>query len=175
MKRGRVNRVLAFAIAAAATGIACTPDKQAMSQVKHHEDALNARTTQTKHHEDVSRPTVPFELGSEMDRISRRMTDLWHAGIAGDQGLALRELNEIYTAFETIRNEDIERNGVRFTGLLEAIESTQLATLKGAVETGNREKFEHAYRETMTTCNECHRIVDHGDIRIDDPSASRMQ
>lgn len=133
--------------------------------------AIPAAPPETRPEQAVAAEQHHVEVGDEMNKIARRMAAVWFAGQAENRELALYELHEIGEVIEKISDANPVENGVHLAGVLEAIEGTQLAALKTAIESGDRSEFELRYRDTVHACNECHRIVDHAFIRIDIPTA----
>lgn len=177
MSMDRTITALCLMLTIAAGGLALTAAQrvEAMQKQLEAQDAPQAAAPAEMHDEQ---PEPEFGFGERMNSLARRFSGLWFAAKAGNTELAEYELHEMEEVIESLRALNKVENGVNISGVLQAMENTQLKALDEAVESGDFAQFEAAYRETMKACNSCHTSSAHAFIHIrvplEQPVANRV-
>jgi len=110
-----------------------------------------------------------FSFGDRMNSFARRFAGVWFAVHAGNTGLAEYELHEMHEVIEGIEELNKVENGVNISGVLQAMENTNLKAMNEAVAANDLVAFEKAYRDTVKACNSCHTSAAHEFIQIKVP------
>ena len=110
-------------------------------------------------------------LGEYMTRIQLHVGKLWFAAKAANWDLAVYELHELEETMEAVKKLNAEKNGVKISGVMDAVLQTQIAQLEQSIKRKNPGEFQKAYDETLSACNGCHTESGHKFIHIVRPSA----
>jgi hypothetical protein len=110
-------------------------------------------------------------LGEYMITIQLHAGKLWFAAKASNWALAKYELDELKETMETAKALNAEKNGVKISGVLDAVIQTQVARLAEAIKHESQTEFQKTYDETLSACNGCHTESGHKFIHITRPSA----
>jgi hypothetical protein len=57
---------------------------------------------------------------------------------------------------EAVKKLNVEKNGVKIPGVMDAVLQTQIAQLEGSIERRNPAEFQKAYDASLSACNGCH-------------------
>jgi len=110
-------------------------------------------------------------LGEYMTTIQLHAGKLWFAAKAANWDLAAYELHEMEEAMESVKKLNVEKNGVKITGVMDSVLQTQVAQLEKTIKRKNQAEFQKAYDETLSACNGCHAESGHKHIQIIRPTA----
>jgi len=109
-------------------------------------------------------------LGEYMTTIQLHAGKLWFAAKAANWDLAIYELHELEETMEAVKKLNAEKNGVKISGVMDAVLRTQIAQLEQAIKRTNPGEFQKAYDETLSACNGCHNESGHKFIQIIRPT-----
>lgn len=110
-------------------------------------------------------------LGEYMTTIQLHAGKLWFAAKAANWDLAIYELHELEETMEAVKKLKAEKNGVKISGVMDAVLRTQIAHLEETIKQKNPGEFQKAYDETLGACNGCHKESGHKFIQIIRPTA----
>jgi hypothetical protein len=110
-------------------------------------------------------------LAEYMITIQLHAAKLWFAARAANWELAAHSLHEMEEAMEAVGELNVEKNGVKISGVMEAVLQTQVARLDEAIKKKSSSEFQKAYDETLSACNGCHTESGHKYIQIIRPTA----
>jgi hypothetical protein len=110
-----------------------------------------------------------------MSDVGDHFTNLWFAAEAGNWPLADFYLNETKSHLRwAVRAKPIRKDNqgrdINLGNILEALENSQLALLKQAVDGKDQSAFERGYRECLSACYACHKASDKPYLRPQVPS-----
>jgi hypothetical protein len=111
-------------------------------------------------------------LGEYMTTIQLHTAKLWFAGKASNWELAAYELQELQETIEAVKKLNVEKNGVKISGVLDAVLQTQVAELNASIKRRNPAEFQKSYDATLSACNDCHTETGHKFIQIIRPTTS---
>jgi len=109
-------------------------------------------------------------LGEYMTTIQLHAGKLWFAAKAANWELALYELHEMEETMEAVKKLNAEKNGVKISGVMDAVLRTQITQLEQTIKRKNPGEFHKAYDETLNACNGCHTESGHKFIQIIRPA-----
>ncbi len=109
-------------------------------------------------------------LGEYMTTIQLHVGKLWFAAKAANWDLAIYELHELEETMEVVKKLNAEKNGVKISGVMDAVLRTQIAQLEQTIKRKNPGEFQKAYDETLSACNGCHSESGHKFIQIVRPT-----
>ena len=95
-------------------------------------------------------------LGEYMSTIQLHAGKLWFAAKASNWELAAYELHELEETMEAVKKLNVEKNGVKISGVMDAVLKTQIAQLEESVKAKKHSDFQKSYDETLSACNGCH-------------------
>jgi hypothetical protein len=72
---------------------------------------------------------------------------------------------------EAVKKLNVEKNGVKISGVMDAVLKTQIAQLEKSVKAKKHSDFQKSYAETLSACNGCHVESGLGFIQIIRPTA----
>jgi len=110
-------------------------------------------------------------LGEYMTTIQLHAGKLWFAARALNWELANYELDELKETMEAAKVLNAEKNGVKISGVLDAVLQTQVAQLAASIKRKNPAEFQQSYDETLSACNGCHTEAGFKFIHIVRPTA----
>jgi hypothetical protein len=110
-------------------------------------------------------------LGEYMTTIQLHTAKLWFAAKASNWELAAYELHELEETMEAVKKLNVEKNGVKITGVMDAVLQTQIAQLEESIKRKNQTEFQKSYDETLSACNGCHTESGHKYIQLIRPTA----
>lgn len=110
-------------------------------------------------------------LGEYMTTIQLHAGKLWFAAKASNWELADYELDELKETMEAAKGLNVEKNGVKISGVLDSVLQTQIAQLAQSIEHKSEREFLKSYDETLSACNGCHAESGHKFIQIVRPTA----
>jgi hypothetical protein len=93
-----------------------------------------------------------------MTTIQLHAGKLWFAAKASNWELAAYELDELEETMEAVKKLNVEKNGVKISGVMDAVLQTQIAQLEGSIKRRNPAEFQNAYDATLSACNGPHRV-----------------
>jgi hypothetical protein len=94
-------------------------------------------------------------LGEYMTTIQLHAGKVWFAAKASNWELADYELDELKETMEAAKALNAEKNGVKISGVLDAVIQTQVAQLADAIKRKSQTEFQKSYDETLSACNGC--------------------
>ena len=110
-------------------------------------------------------------LGEYMTTIQLHAGKLWFAAKASNWELADYELGELKETMEAAKALNAEKNGVKISGVLDAVLQTQVAQLAASIKRKSPAEFQQSYDETLSACNGCHTEAGFKFIHIVRPTA----
>lgn len=110
-------------------------------------------------------------LGDFMTTIQLHAGKLWFAAKASNWELADYELDELKETMEAAKALNAEKNGVKISGVLDAVIQTQVAQLADAIKRKSQTEFQKSYDGTLSACNGCHTEAGFKFIHIVRPTA----
>ena len=110
-------------------------------------------------------------LGEYMSTIQLHAGKLWFAVKASNWELANYELDELKETMEAAKALNIEKNGVKISGVLDSVLQTQVAQLAESMKRKSPTEFQKSYDETLSACNGCHTEAGYKFIHIVRPNA----
>ena len=123
---------------------------------------------------ELKRSAYHPELGEQMLAIQIRHARLWFAGNAQNWTLAAFELQEIKEAFDAVVEQNPEHaifQPQRLADILPAMTKAPVATLRDAIDHGNKKEFEQAYDGLSAACTSCHKAAGNDFLVIQRPTA----
>jgi hypothetical protein len=109
-----------------------------------------------------------------MADVGYHFANLWFAGQNRNWPLAKFYLDETRSHLNwAVRLKPVRKvatGDLDLRGILQAVENTQLAALKNAVEDKGAEKFVAAYRQTLEACYACHKASEKPYLRLQIPA-----
>ena len=110
-------------------------------------------------------------LGEYMTTIQLHAGKLWFAAKVSNWELAEYEVDELKETMEVAKALNIEKNGVKISGVLDSVLQTQVAQLTESIKRKSETEFIKSYNETLSACNGCHTEAGYKFIHIVRPSA----
>jgi len=110
-------------------------------------------------------------LGEYMTTIQLHVGKLWFAAKASNWELANYEVDELKETMEAAKSLNVEKNGVKISGVLGSVLQTQVAQLAESLKRKSSAEFAKSYDETLSACNGCHIEAGYKFIHIVRPSA----
>jgi len=110
-------------------------------------------------------------LGEYMTTIQLHAGKLWFAAKALNWELAQYEVDELKETMEAAKALNAEKNGVKISGVLDAVLQTQVAQLAASIKRKSPAEFQQAYDETLSACNGCHTEAGFKFIHVVRPTA----
>lgn len=111
-----------------------------------------------------------------MARLSGHFAAAWYAAKAGNAPLVGYELHEMEEAVEALEGSRIR--GVDLGAVAHQKLDNNIGNMRRAMEQGEWENFDRAYRTTLDACNSCHQAQGVGFIQIvvpDQPPAGNRR
>jgi hypothetical protein len=118
---------------------------------------------------DEMKDQVPG-LGEFMNAMQLHIAKLWYAGGAGNWKLADYELHELTEGIQGAESLHAEKNNVKITPVLQAMQKTLVDSLALAVKANDEIQFKLAYGRTISTCNDCHKAAGYPFIYVINPT-----
>jgi hypothetical protein len=110
-------------------------------------------------------------LGEYMSTIQLHAGKLWFAAKASNWELAAYELDELKETMEAAKSLNVEKKGVKISGVLDSVLQTQVAQLAESIKSEKPAEFQKSYDETLSACNGCHTEAGYKFIHIIRPMA----
>jgi len=132
--------------------------------------ALQDSLNRTQEELETAKESMPG-LGEYMTTIQLHAGKLWFAAKASNWELAQYELDELKETMEAAKGLNVEKNGVKISGLLDSVLQTQVAELDKSIKSKSQTAFQKSYDETLSACNGCHAEAAYKFIYIVRPSA----
>ena len=110
-------------------------------------------------------------LGEYMSTIQLHAGKLWFAARASNWELAEYELDELKETMEAAKSLNVEKKGVKISGVLDSVLQTQVAQLAESIKRKRPAEFQKSYDETLSACNGCHTEAGYKFIHIVRPSS----
>jgi hypothetical protein len=110
-------------------------------------------------------------LGEYMTTIQLHIGKLWFAAKEENWELAAYEIHELEETMETVKKLNVEKNGVKISGVMDGVLKTQIAQLEESIKHKSQTEFQKFYDETLSACNGCHTESGHKYIQIIRPTA----
>jgi hypothetical protein len=110
-------------------------------------------------------------LGEYMTTIQLHAGKLWFAARASNWELAEYELDELKETMEAAMSLNVEKKGVKISGVLDSVVQTQVAQLAESIKRKRPAEFQKSYDETLSACNGCHTEAGYKFIHIIRPTA----
>lgn len=131
----------------------------------------NPRTVTTVTHTSSS---VPVEVAHHMARIQHHAEKLWWAGQAGNLELAKFYRHEIKEEMEVIADGNVVDDGVPVSDHMKVYGVRAIDALKEQLATDGLKDFDDRYMALIATCNTCHRVTGHPELRMRAPTENRF-
>lgn len=131
----------------------------------------NPRTMTTVTH---ALPSVPVEVAHNMARIQHHAEKLWWAGQAGNLALAKFYRHEIKEEMEVIANGNVVDDGVPVSDHMKVYGIRAIDALKEQLAADGLKDFDERYEALIATCNSCHRVTGHPELRMRIPAENRF-
>jgi hypothetical protein len=96
-------------------------------------------------------------LGEYMSTIQLHAAKLWFAAKASNWGLAKYETDELDETMGAAEMLHTMKDSVDISHVLEAVRTSQLQSLMGAIQRKDKLLFRDAYDQMLAACNGCHR------------------
>jgi len=110
-------------------------------------------------------------LGEYMSTIQLHAGKLWFAAKASNWELAEYELDELKETMEAAKSLNVEKKGVKISGVLDSVLQTQVVELDKSIKSKSHTEFQKSYDETLSACNGCHTEAGYKFIHIIRPTA----
>ena len=110
-------------------------------------------------------------LGEYMTTIQLHAGKLWFAAKASNWELAEYELDELKETMEAAKRLNLEKNGIKISGVLDSVLQTQVAELDKSIKSKSPADFQKSYDGTLYACNGCHTETGYKFMQIVRPSA----
>ena len=140
------------------TLFSCKQQKSEITVLQNHIDSLEAQLA------EIYKPG----FGQLMNTIQLHHSKLWFAGKNKNWKLAKFEIHELEETIEAILKYQPERNESQQIHMV----LPDLNSLNSAIKQKNSTLFKQNYSQLTTTCNNCHRLVDHAYIVAKIPDIS---
>ncbi|MBI3579133.1 MAG: hypothetical protein HY276_00635 [Ignavibacteriales bacterium] len=110
-------------------------------------------------------------LGEYMTSVQLHTGKLWFAAQANNWSLAQYELDELTEALQAAEGLHVVKNNVQISPVLRALRETQLVAVDKSIKSKSMAQFITAYKQTLETCNACHKSAQYQFIHIIVPTA----
>jgi hypothetical protein len=80
-------------------------------------------------------------------------------------------VDELKETMEAAKGLNVEKNGVKISGVLDSVLQTQVAQLATSIKRKSESEFLKSYDETLSACNGCHTEAGYKFIHIVRPNA----
>jgi hypothetical protein len=168
-----MNRIAPYLALAALLGVVYL-----LTRISALEDQLKAA------HGDRSEPVITaapevaaaprIETAQYMVRIQQYAHKLWWAGQAGNLPLANFYRHEMKEDMETVANAGIVDDGVPVSENMKTYGLRASDALKEQLKTDGLKDFSAHYEALISTCNTCHRVSGHPELRMQVPTENRF-
>jgi hypothetical protein len=146
-------------------------DSQIRSLGESNGGTLQESLTRMQAYVKAAKEPAPPGLGEYMTTIQLHAGKLWFAAKASNWELAEYELDELKETMEAAKGLNVEKNGVKISGVLDSVLKTQVAELDKSIKSKSQTEFQKSYDETLSACNGCHTEAGYKFIHIVRPSA----
>ena len=116
----------------------------------------------------------PIEVAHYMARIQHHAEKLWWAGQAGNLELAKFYRHEIKEEMEVVANGNVVADGVPVSDHMKVYGIRAIDALKEQLATDGLKEFSDRYEALINTCNSCHRVTGHPELRMRIPVDNRF-
>ncbi len=118
--------------------------------------------------------STPVEVAHHMARIQHHAEKLWWAGQAGNLELAKFYRHEIKEEMEVIADGQVVDDGVPVSDHMKVYGIRAIDALKEQLATDGLKDFDDRYAALIVTCNSCHRVSGHPELRMRVPTENRF-
>ena len=115
-----------------------------------------------------------IEVAHYMARIQSHTEKLWWAGETGNLALAKFYRHEIKEEMEVIANAGITNEGIRVSENMKVYGLRAIDVLKEQIATDGLKDFPARYEALVNTCNSCHAVSGHPELRMRVPVENRF-
>jgi hypothetical protein len=120
-------------------------------------------------------PAAPaVEVAHNMTRIQSHAEKLWWAGQAGNLELAKFYRHEVKEEMEDIANAGIVTSGIPISENMKVYGIRAIDALKEQLATEGLKDFPARYESLVNTCNSCHAVSGHPELRMRIPQENRF-
>jgi hypothetical protein len=113
------------------------------------------------------------EVAPAMMRIQHLAHKLWFSGQAGNLELAKFYRHELKEVMEEIANAEIVDKDVRVSEHMRTYGLRAIEALKVQLNTDSLKDFPERYETLIVTCNSCHAVCGHPELRMKVPDTNR--
>lgn len=116
----------------------------------------------------------PVEVAHHMARIQHHAEKLWWAGKAGNLELAKFYRHEIKEEMEVVANGAVVDDGLPVSEHMKVYGIRAIDAMKEQLATDGLKGFEDNYATLISTCNSCHSVTGHPELRMQVPTDNRF-
>lgn len=117
---------------------------------------------------------APVEVAHNMGRIQAHAEKLWWAGQAGNLELAKFYRHEIKEEMEEIANAAVMDGSINVSENMKVYGIRSIDALKEQLAVDSLKDFPARYEAVINTCNSCHAVSGHPELRIILPANNRF-
>ena len=114
------------------------------------------------------------EVAPAMMRIQHLAHKLWFSGQAGNLELAKFYRHEVKEVMEEIANAELVEKDVPISENMRTYGIRAIEALKVQLNTDSLTDFPERYEALITTCNSCHAVCGHPELRMTVPETNRF-
>jgi hypothetical protein len=116
------------------------------------------------------------ELAVLMAQVQVQHAKLYYAGHARNWQLAAYSLHEINEALQAVQvfNDQFEDFPTPLSEVVPSLVGPPLGEIHGAIRSQDGARFDAAFKSLTAACNSCHAMLEHGFIRVREPSAGEF-
>jgi len=165
----RILSILALVIAAASLLFALSLQGRVDSLSVQLDKAVEGPAADSQGDEEPG-----FELADAMRALALRMSNLWFARNVGSLALFDYEVHEINEVQAELAAASLTEAGRDVDAEVDRLIIQKLSSLRTALESGDIDAYEKAYRRVLAGCNDCHEATAHPFIRIEVPVGPQL-
>ena len=145
-----------------------TASAELEARLRAHDAQLAALTEQV----EALRP----ETAVLMAQVQIHHAKLYNAGHARNWELAAYSLHEINEALQAVQtfNDQFEDFPTPLSEVVPQFVGPPLGEIHGAIRARDGARFDAAFKSLTQACNACHAMLEHGFIRIREPTATEF-
>ncbi len=113
------------------------------------------------------------EVAPAMMRMQHLAHKLWYSGQAGNLELAKFYRHEVKEVMEEIANAEIEEKDIPISENMRTYGIRSIEALKVQLNADSLKDFPERYETLINTCNSCHAVCGHPELRMKVPETNR--
>ena len=163
----------ALALLACGALVACQPSaSSAGSGSTELEARLAASDAQIAELRERVEALMP-ETAVLMAQVQTHHAKLYYAGHARNWELAAYSLHEINEALQAVQtfNDQFEDFPTPLSEVVPSLVGPPLGEIHGAIRARDGARFDTAFKSLTAACNACHAMLEHGFVRVQEPTA----